>query len=82
MSNKGNPLQHSEASLRSWANTIDRRERASHGARAHFQKFLDQYDGDEKRARAAWRAHFKHIARMSIKARKAKADKSRKAGDK
>jgi hypothetical protein len=71
MSNPGNPLQHRAASNMGWANTIDRTARTEHGRRAHFQKFLDQYDGDEKRARSAWKAHFQNMARKSIAARKA-----------
>ncbi len=61
----------------SWANTADRTARTDPGRSAHFQKFLDKYEGDEKRARSAWKAHFQELADKSRKVRAA-----RKAGAK
>ena len=52
MSNKGNPLQHSAASHTRWSRVpaAERPQVTQAGRNAHFQKFLDQCDGDEKRA--------------------------------
>ena len=56
-----------------WANTTDR-VAATAPARAAFeQKFLDQADGDPKRAASLRSAYFARLAFASAKARRARA---------
>jgi hypothetical protein len=75
MSNTGNSLQHKAAANARWKRvpTADRAAATQPGRDAHFQKFLDEYHGDVKQARNAWKAHFQNLARKRLAARKAKA---------
>ena len=54
----------------SWANTTDRSARTAPARAALWQRFLDQVDGDEVRARHLWKAHFANLALRSAQARR------------
>jgi hypothetical protein len=54
----------------SWANTPDRTARTAPGRAAFEQRFLDQADGDPKRAEALRRAHFADLALKSARGRR------------
>ncbi len=58
----------------SWANTVDRSKRTAPARSAHWQKFLDQADGDPVRAEHAWKAHFASLALKSAAARRKARD--------
>jgi hypothetical protein len=57
----------------SWANTLDRTARTAPGRAAFNQTFLDQADGDPKRAEHLRKAYFARMSRLSAKARRTKA---------
>jgi hypothetical protein len=75
VSNNGDGLQQSIAAYDSWAKTTNRTKRTEPGRKAFYQSILDAHDGDEKRAQAAYRAHFRRMALKSrnVRRRKAKA---------
>lgn len=54
----------------SWANTADRTKRTAPARDALEQKWLDQADGDPKRAESLRRAHYKSMAWKSVQARR------------
>lgn len=54
----------------SWANTPDWSARTAPGRAAFEQTFLDQADGDPKRAEALRKAHFADLALKSAQARR------------
>ncbi len=54
----------------SWANTSDRSRRTAPARAALWQKFLDEVDGDQIRARHLWKAHFASLALKSAQARR------------
>jgi hypothetical protein len=56
-----------------WANTIDRTAATAPARAAFEQKFLDQADGDPKRAASLRAAYFARLALASAKARRARA---------
>jgi len=69
-------LRGSVAGLTGWANTADRKTRAAHAARGHYEKFYAATDPElpeDLRARmadSAYRAHMKRMAFKSAKARR------------
>lgn len=54
----------------SWANTDDRAARTAPARRALEQKFLEQAEGDPKRAESLRRAHYKRLALKSAQSRR------------
>jgi hypothetical protein len=54
----------------SWANTTDRSARTAPARAALWQRFLNQVDGDETRARHLWKAHFATLALKSAQSRR------------
>ena len=64
----------------SWAATTDRTARTEPGRRGFWQKLVDEHDGDQKRARNAYKAHFVGMARRSREARQAKASTPARKG--
>ena len=63
-------LQHQSAAYRSWANTEDWSARTSKARNTFENKFLEENDGDPKRAAAARKAYFIELTRRSVDARK------------
>ena len=74
-------LQQRAAAHLSWANTTkaDRTARSDVGRKAFFQQLLDKYDGDEQRARHAYKAHFQMMAYKSAEVRRANREARRAA---
>jgi hypothetical protein len=68
------PLGASMASDISWGNTPDRAARTKAAREALEQKFLDQADGDPKRAASIRSAYYKRIAMKSVQARQARQE--------
>jgi hypothetical protein len=62
--------QHRSAAFKGWADTRDWSARTRPGRAAFEARFLEQADGDPKRAEAAKRAYFIDLARKSAEARK------------
>ena len=54
----------------SWAHTTNRSGRTASARAALWQKFLDEVDCDEVRARHLWKAHFSQLALKSAQARR------------
>jgi hypothetical protein len=71
-------LARSRAANLSWARTEDRTARTLKGRLAFEAKFLEQADGDPKRAEKLRQAHFQNMQAKSVEARKAKADGNRR----
>jgi hypothetical protein len=69
-------LSASIAAHQSWANTVDRSARTANARAALDQRFLDEADGDPKRAASLRKAHFARLALKSAQARR-----RRKSGD-
>lgn len=63
----------------SWGRTTDRTARTAPGRAALDQKFLDQADGDPKRAEALRKAYFADLTRRSIAARRKAKEHTRVA---
>lgn len=58
----------------SWANTSDRTARTAPAREAMARKFLEQADGDPKRAESLRKAYYLDLARKSAEARRRKAE--------
>lgn len=58
------------AAHESWAATPDRAARTAPARRALEQKFLEQAEGDPKRAESLRKAHFQRLALKSVQARR------------
>ena len=54
----------------SWANTIDRSARTAPGRAALEQRFLDEADGDPKRAEHLRKVYFQRLAMKSAESRR------------
>lgn len=63
-------LRASIAANTSWANTPDRPARTANARAGLEQKFLNQADGDPKRAASLKKAYFQRLALKSAKARR------------
>ena len=66
-------LAGSIAAHTSWANTTNRTERTAPARAGLDARFLQEADGDPKRAASLKKAHFQRMALASVKARRAKA---------
>lgn len=69
-------LHASLAAHESWAQTTDRSKRTAPARAALEAKWLDQADGDPKRAESLRKAYFKRLALKSAQARR----RNREAG--
>lgn len=54
----------------SWANTLDRTARTAPAPAALEQKFLEEADGDARRAESLRKAHYTRLALKSAEARR------------
>ena len=57
----------------SWGNTTDRSARTAPARKALDDKFLEQADGDPKRAASIRKAYYKRLALKSAAARRARS---------
>ena len=74
-------LRASIAALESWGHTSDRTKRTAPARAALDAKFLDQADGDPKRAECLRKAYYKRLALKSVQARRRTADEKARQAD-
>lgn len=68
------PIAHQIAAHKSWAKTPNRNARTANARDAFEQKFLDEADGDPKRAESLRKAHYLEMAQKSAESRRRSRD--------